>query len=250
MAGSPTLRRPFQPLVFPVRAEHRDEFHALIAQAKSLGARKVAFLRSDSDVGLAHLANIKLICQELGMELAADLPFKSGATDPQLDQLVAQLEQSGAQMVVNHGGIGVYESVIRKARAKGVRVTFYGVNSGSTQLAKHLGDLAQGMVFSQVVPSPWERKTAITREYQVEFARAKPGQDFSYGSLEGYITAKALVLALRSAGPNLTRESFLAALDRARLDLNGLTATYTSDYHQGLTFVDLSIVTRDSKFRH
>ena len=250
MAGAPGLRRPFEPLVFPVRAEHRDEFRALIAQAHSLGSRKLAFVRSDSEAGVAHLANIKLICQELGMALVADLPFKSGVTDPQLDQLVTQLEQSGAQTVLNHGSIGVYESVIRKARAKGSKAAFYGVNSGSTQLAKHLGDLAQGMIFSQVVPSPWERKTAITREYQAEFARAKPGQDFSYGSLEGYITAKALVLALRHAGTNLTRDSFLAALDRVRLDLNGLTATYTPDYHQGLTFVDLSIVTRDSKFRH
>ena len=30
MAGSPTLRRPHQPLVFPVRAEHREEFRALM----------------------------------------------------------------------------------------------------------------------------------------------------------------------------------------------------------------------------
>jgi branched-chain amino acid transport system substrate-binding protein len=50
MAGSPTLRRPFQPLVFPVRAEHREEFKALIGQAKKLGMGKVAFLRSDSEV--------------------------------------------------------------------------------------------------------------------------------------------------------------------------------------------------------
>ncbi|HOZ66117.1 MAG TPA: ABC transporter substrate-binding protein, partial [Burkholderiaceae bacterium] len=51
MAGSPTLRRPHQPLVFPVRAEHREEFRAMIKQAKSLGISKVAFLRSDSEVG-------------------------------------------------------------------------------------------------------------------------------------------------------------------------------------------------------
>jgi ABC-type branched-subunit amino acid transport system substrate-binding protein len=250
ISGAPTLRRPFQPLVFPVRAEHRDEFRALISQAKSLGSSKVAFLRADSDGGMAHLANVKLICQEFGVELVADLPFKPDVSPAQLDQFVGQLEKSGAQVVINHGGIGVYETLIRKTRAKGVRVMFYGVNSGSAQLVKHLGDLAHGMVFSQVVPSPWERKTAITREYQAEFARAKPGQEFSYGSLEGYITAKALVMALRQAGANLTRESFLEALERAQLDLNGLTATYGPNHHQGLTFVDLSIFTRDSKFRH
>jgi hypothetical protein len=64
------------------------------------------------------------------------------------------------------------------------------------------------------------------------------------------MTAKALVLALRLAGPNPTREGLLAALDGARLDLNGLKAVYGNDLHQGLGFVDLSIVTRDLKFRH
>lgn len=250
MAGAPGLRRPFQPLVFPVRAEHREEFRALIGQARSLGARKLAFFRADSEGGAAHLANVRLICKELGVDLVADLPFKAGMTDAQMDQLAAQVQQSGAQMVFNHGSIDVYETLIRKAHAKGIKTTFYGVNSGSTQLARHLGPLAHGMIFSQVVPSPWERKTAITREYQSDFARAFPGQEFSYGSLEGYITAKALVLALRQAGPNLSREGFLDAMANARFDLNGLTASYTSDEHRGLDFVDLSIVTRESKFRH
>lgn len=250
MAGSPTLRRPFQPLVFPVRAEHREEFKALIGQAKNLGMGKVAFLRSDSEVGAQHLANVRLICAELGAELVADLPFKGDINDAQVDKLVQQTEQAGAQVVFNHGSSGVYEAFIRKSRAKGVRLSFYGVNSGSSQLVKHLGELGHGMVFSQVVPSPWERKTGITREYQDEFVKARPGEDFSYGSLEGYITAKALVMALRLSGQNPTREGFVSALEGSRLDINGLKASYGSDLHQGLGFVDLAIVTRESKFRH
>jgi branched-chain amino acid transport system substrate-binding protein len=34
MAGSPGFRRPHQPLVFPVRAEHLEEFRALLAYAR------------------------------------------------------------------------------------------------------------------------------------------------------------------------------------------------------------------------
>lgn len=250
LAGSPTLRRPHQPLVFPVRAEHREEFRALLTQAKSLGITKVAFLRSDSETGQQHLANVKLICDELGMQLVLDMPFKSDVKEAQLDAYALQMENLGAQMVFNHGGIGVYETFIRKARARNVHTAIYAVNSGSAQLAKHLGPLARGMVFTQVVPSPWEKKTAITREYQEEFTKAKPGQEFSYGSLEGYITAKALVLALRQAGSDLTRARFVTALNNATFDLNGLKISYKPDNHLGLAFVDLSIVTHDSKFRH
>ena len=250
IAGSPTLRRPHQPLVFPVRAEHREEFRALLAYGKSVGATRVGFMRSDSETGQQHLANVKLLSQESGMELVADLPFKSDVSDAQIDQMVGQLEKSRAQIVFNHGSPGVYEKLIRKARAKGLSATFYAVNSGSAQMAKHLGPLAHGMVFTQVVPSPWERKTAITREYQEEFGKQKPGREFSYGSLEGYVTAKALVAALRLAGPEPTRESFLAGLANASLDLNGLRAVYTREQHTGLNFVDLAIVTREGTFRH
>ena len=108
------------------------------------------------------------------------------------------------------------------------------------------------MVFAQVVPSPWERKSAITREYQEVFVREKPGQDFSYGSLEGFMTAKALVAALRLAGPKPTREGFVRALEAApSLELSErLRAVYKPGDHPGLTAVDLAIVTHDLKFRH
>jgi len=252
MAGSPTFRRPHQPLVFPVRAEHREEFRALLDYARKTGISRVAFVRSDSETGLQHLENVKLACRELGLELAADLPFKSDITDAQIEQMANRIAATNAQLVINHGSIGMYEQLIRKARALQVRTSFSAVNSGSAQLAAHLGELAHGMVFSQVLPSPWERKSAITREYQEAFGRQKPDQKFSYGSLEGYLTAKALVAALRLAGPNPTRESFMHGLESAGgLELaEKLRASDAPGDHTGLTLVDLAIVTREGKFRH
>ena len=250
MAGSPTLRTPHQPLVFPVRAEHKEEFRALMTQARSLGMQRLAFLRSDSPTGQLHLDNARRIAQTLGLELVADLSFKPDIDAAGIDALARQLASSRAQMVFNHGGIGVYEKLIRQAQAIGVKASFYGVNSGSTQLASHLGPLGPGMIFSQVLPSPWERKTGITRAYQEAFARLKPGQAFSYGSLEGYLTGKALVEALRRAGPNPTRASFLAGLRNAELDIDSIRINYREGEHVGMTLVDLAIVTREGKFRH
>jgi branched-chain amino acid transport system substrate-binding protein len=252
MAGSPTLRRPHQPLVFPVRAEHLEEFRALLDYARKTGSTRVAFVRSDSETGLQHLANVKRLCAESGMELVLDLPFKSETTDVQIDDMVARIGASNAQVVLNHGSPAMYERLVRKAQALRVRATFNAVNSGSAQLARRLGEQARGMVFSQVVPSPWERKSQVTREYQDEYIRQRPGQEFSYGSLEGFLTAKALVTALRLAGPNPTREGFVRSLHAAGgLDLGGgLRARYTPGDHTGLTLVDLAIVTREGQFQH
>ncbi|QKO23128.1 ABC transporter substrate-binding protein [Rhodoferax sp. BAB1] len=251
MAGSPTLRRPHQPLVFPVRAEHRDEFRVLLEYLRSTGGKRVAFFRADSEVGLQHLENFKRLCQELGLELVLDLPFKSDVSDEQLAAMAGRIAAANLQGVINHGSAGVYEKLIRQTRAKGSATPFMAVNSGSTQLARHLGEMAHGMLFAQVLPSPWERKTELTREYQEAFKRLKPGVDFSYGSLEGYMTAKALVAALRGAGPNPTRESFVSGIYKAgSLDLTGLRAGYQPGDHAGLKLVDLALYTRDNRFRH
>lgn len=251
MAGSPTLRRPHQPLVFPVRAEHRDEFRALLEHARSLGMTRAAFVRSDSETGLQHLENVRLLCQQLKMELVADLPFKSGITDAELGAMAERIGSSGAHVVINHGGVGMYEQLIRKSRALGVKASFSAVNSGSAQLAEKLGDLAHGMVFAQVVPDPMQRKTDIAREYRDVFARLQPGKPFSYGSLEGYLTAKALVAALKLAGPEPTRESFVQGLLKAGVvDINGLRLKYQPGDYTGLTLVDLAIYTRGNRFMH
>ena len=143
MAGSPTLRRPHQPLVFPVRAEHRDEFRVLLEYIRSTGGKRVAFFRADSETGLQHLENVKLICQALGMELALDLPFKSDVTDEQLAAMAGRIAAANVQGVLNHGSAGAYEKLIRLTRAKGSATPFMAVNSGSTQLARHLGEMAQ-----------------------------------------------------------------------------------------------------------
>lgn len=250
MAGSPTLRTPHQPLVFPVRAEHKDEFQALMAHAKGLGMKRVAFLRSDSETGQQHLDNVRRLSQSMGLELVADLPFKSDVNDAALNAMVDRLGKSGAQVVFNHGGIGVYEKIIRKARDRQMKTQFYAVNSGSTNLAANLAELAHGMIFAQVMPGPWERKSALTRAYQDAFKAHKPGQDFSYGSLEGYMTARALVEALQRAGPNPTRESFLAGLRNAELQIEGVKVIYQEGAHTGMTLVDLAIFSRQNKFLH
>ena len=104
------------------------------------------------------------------------------------------------------------------------------------------------MVFSQIVPSPHAGKTALVREYQARLDASSPGAARSYGSLEGYMTAKALVAALRAAGPAPTRESLLAALARFDLDLGGLSLRWRSGEHTGSSFVDLALVGRDGRF--
>ena len=248
MAGSPGLRRPFQPLVFPVRAEHRDEFRALIQYGMDTGLKRVALFHADSDTGRQHLDNVRLLAEQARMGFGGGAAFKGDVTDAQLDAVAAALAGRQVDLVLNHGSPGVYERLIRRARAAGHRTSFWGVNSGSSPMAAALGPLARGMVFAQIVPSPFARKTALTREYQARWRAASADAPFSYGSLEGYMTAKALVSALRAAGPAPTRASLLKGLQDFETDLGGVQLRYRGTEHDGSRFVDLAMVGSDGRF--
>lgn len=250
MAGSPNLRRPHSPMVFPVRAEHRDEFRALMAWGQRTGLKTVGLFHADSDVGRAHLENVRNAAAELGMSVALTLPFKSDVSDAQLDAMASRIADAPPDMIFNHGSAGVYGKLIAKARKTRIKTTFMSVNSGSTQLAADLGPLAHGMVFAQVVPSPWERKHAISREFQEAMTKSRPGVALSYGGLEGYLTAKALVMALQASGRTLTRASFISTLERSNFDLGGMSVRYSNQSHDGSGFVDLSMYSRDDRFIH
>ena len=248
MAGAPSLRRPHQPLVFPVRAEHRDEFRALIEHGRSIGLKRVALFHGDSALGREHLATVQQLAGTAGVGWAGGLAYRPDITDAQLDATVADLTRRQADLVINDGAAPIYERLIRRARAAASRVQFWGINSGSAPLAAALGPLAHGMVFSQIVPSPWSRKTALVRDYQEHYAKAVPGTPLSYGSLEGYMTARALVDALRAAGAPPSRARLLAAMQNFEADLGGLTLRWRKGEHTGCTFVDLALVGSDGRF--
>lgn len=218
----------------------------LIGQAIGLQAGKNSY-------GAETLAGVQVALAQAnaaaGVDVVAALPIGGEVTDEQLDAHVKALREAQADMMLNHGSSGVYGRLIRRVRQANLRLTLLGVNSGSTQLAESLGALAEGMVFSQVVPSPWSRKTAITRDYQAAFGQAHPGRAFSYGSLEGFITGRALVWALRQAGTEPTREGLVRAVEAAgALDLGGISVHYKPGDHAGSGFVDLALVARDGRF--
>lgn len=250
MAGSPGLRKPHQPLVFPVRAEHREEFRALLDWGHRTGLKTVALLHADSAVGREHLANVQRLAADNGQRVVLTLPVPSPMTDAALQQMVASVLQAKPDLMLNHGSSELYGRLILAARARQARTTFMAVNSGSSQLARQLGPQATGMVFSQVVPSPWERKTAIAREYQDAMKASLPDAPLTYGGLEGYLTAKALVQVLRASGRDLSRETLMRSLMATDLDLGGVRIRYRPGDHAGAHFVDLSMVSRDGRFVH
>jgi ABC-type branched-subunit amino acid transport system substrate-binding protein len=130
----------------------------------------------------------------------------------------------------------------------GANPTFWNVSFvGSKALAKELGPEGRGVQISQVVPFPWDTSIPVVKEYRALLGAAKgePG----FGTLEGFIAAKVMVEGLRRAGKNLTRESFIKAMESLDpYDAGGFKVSYGPDTHNGSRFVDLTIISKGEKF--
>lgn len=61
--------------------------------------------------------------------------------------------------------------------------------------------------------------------------------------------AKVLVEGLRRAGPKLTREGFIRAMELMQwVDFGGLMVVYGPDDRTGSEFVELTMIGRDGRF--
>jgi len=107
-------------------------------------------------------------------------------------------------------------------------------------------DNARGVVISQAIPYPRNKRLGVVREYHrlmKQFAADKP---ISFYSLEGFMGAKIVVEALRRAGPNPTRGRIIAALNTmSDYDLGDFYVSYTPAARAGSKLVELTIIGAD-----
>ena len=74
--------------------------------------------------------------------------------------------------------------------------------------------------------------------------------EYSFTSLEAYISAKVTVEAIRRSGATPTREGLMRALDAmSSYDVGGYHVGFSPTNHNGSKFVDLTIIGRDLKFK-
>lgn len=72
---------------------------------------------------------------------------------------------------------------------------------------------------------------------------AAPQLKPSFNNIEGYICAKLFVEGLRRAGPNLTREQFIDALESFRdVDVGRFRVSFSPNSHNGSDFVGLTVI--------
>jgi hypothetical protein len=130
----------------------------------------------------------------------------------------------GRRLHQTHQGRGdesdLHERILRRQQCPGL---------------KELGSkYAEGLIVTQVVPFYGSSETGVL-EYRDRLAQYFPAGLPGFVSLEGYIAAKVLCTALQKAGPELTTERLVEALEAINgLDFGiGTRVSFGPSEHQG-----------------
>jgi len=261
--GANALRAPFHRYLINVRASYYQETGAAVKHLiEDLGIKRVAVFYQYDAYGFDGLKGTELALKEYGLAPVGTGSYVRGTSD--VEEGLQKIMASNAEAVVM---IGTYDSCakfIKLAKGRGFDPLFYNVSFvGGDELARRLGRQSEGILVSQVVPSPEapESQNLLlgAREYCNLLKRYYPEDKPNFVGLEGYINAKVLVEGLRRAGRDLNREGFIKALESIHNYSIGIAnpLSFSSNDHQGLERVyftriqdgELALVTDWEKIR-
>lgn len=226
---------------FFLRASYRQEIERIVGQLKAIGVSRIALVHEAEPFGESIRRMVAGAMGAARMQLAAIGVSPFNQPDDVGAAVAAVAKAKPTAIIMGSAGPSV-ENFIRSYQATGQRAQYYCLSvSNVERLHKALGKLGEGIVVSQVMPSVAGNRFPIVAEYRraMESAGLSPA---SFG-LEGYISARMIVAALRSAGPVLTREKFVAALADPKLaQIGGFPVKYRAEPRNGSPFVELAMI--------
>ena len=241
--GAMVLHQPVHRYIFNVRAPYPREVEKAISHLHTLGVQRIGVVHVDDSFGADGLAGA--LSGFKANNMAALFIEKFDRAKPDFSAIAPRAAQAEPQAVIVIGtGAAVVDGIkaLRAAGVGGQIVTLS--NNASGGFIKALGEQARG-----VVPSERSVNTPVIKE-AMEIAKARGTSDLTPAMVEGFVSAKVLVEALRRAGPKPDRARLHTALESLKkLDLGGLELSYSGTDHTGLDFADLSIIGNDGRFK-
>lgn len=248
LSGAQSLREPLSPNVFHIRASYFAETEKIVENLEALGVKKIAVFFQNDAYGRAGLDGVERALRKRKLDVMAVATVERNSVD--VASAVTKLKALQPRAVIIITAHKASTAFIRGMLKDAESIPYLWNISfvGSKVLANSLGKEGRGVMISEVVPSPWDEKLAVVKEYKRLYL-SKPGREMGFISLEGFIAAKVFVEGLRRAGKDLSRVNFLKAVESMHAyDTGGFTVKFGPNDHTGSDFVDLTVINSDGQF--
>jgi branched-chain amino acid transport system substrate-binding protein len=203
--------------------------------AKSKGAKRFCALYQDDEFGLEVVRGAEQGLKEINLPMVEKTTYKRGATD--FSSQIQRLRAANCDFVVL--GTIIRETIgsIGEARKIGWNVEFIGSSAAYTDLIHKLGGkVSEGFYAANSVNHPYpDDASRLIREWAQRY-KAKFNEDPTVFSVYGYQIVQTFAKVAEKAGPNLTTESWIAAMESysAPRDMFGADAvSFSKTQHLG-----------------
>lgn len=210
---------------------------------KEKGATNLCSMYLGNDFGKAVSGGTKAIAGAMGLTYAAETTHKGDELD--FVGSLQKLNAAGCELVTLAVGVRQGITIVGTAKKLGLSgMTFMNTSAGFLEpVAMVPGGVTDGLYAAASFPDLYSRagsNPAVAKfigDYKAKYD--KPASMFA---MLGYAGADTLVRALEAAGPDLTQEKFIAAMEGLNYhsDLTGMDMDFAD--HQGSDLVVISVV--------
>src|SRR6185295_5373184 len=255
--AQPQREPPYDKVVLNIRASYRQETRAMVDAFVAMGRKRIGIFVQDDAYGASGRDGVRRALAGHSLQIAADTSYPRLQTyETRTAMQVKLLRDAGVDAVIAVGSYQPCAALVRDARNSGWDVpihnlSFVGADQMLDQLRRepNAARLVKNLLVTQVVPPISDTSLPLVRDYRAAMDRYdpvvprgvgdqsyRPATRYSFGSLEGFLNARALLAVLNKAGPNLTRKGFLAAAESmGKFDLGvGAPAELSATRHQAL----------------
>jgi branched-chain amino acid transport system substrate-binding protein len=244
------MYEPHHRLKYSFAATYYDQIRqALPAMVKERNVKKVCTIYQDDDFGLEVQRGAEAGLKSINMEVAEKTTYKRGATD--FSSQVARMKASGCELVVLGTIIRETIGTIGESRKTGFNPIFLGSSAAYTDLIHKLGGKAMdGLYSTMTVQHPYLDEAAQPIRFWANKYKTRFNEDPTVFSAYGYIIIDQFIKAAQKAGPNLTTDSFVKAMDAMTFEpdmFGGPRSSYTATKRLGNDVSRLSQI-KDGKW--
>jgi branched-chain amino acid transport system substrate-binding protein len=244
LTAARSMYEPYNRLKFAQFASYYDQMRSAVKYfAEKRGRKAFCVMYQDSDFGKDVLAGVTAQTEAMGLKVVATTAHKP--TDTDFNANVTKLKEAGCDVIMMGTIVRDTNIIIQTVRKTGWDVDMVGqFASYDTAIASLPGGATDG--FFCMTPAlyvypddPRPEIQAFAKKYKARF-----GRDPNFHGEVGYTAANIVVLALTNAGPDLTTDSFIKAMEGIKdyKDIFGSVLSFGPDQHHGSTKSFLTVV--------
>lgn len=207
------MYEPFHRLKYSFAATYFDQMRGTLPKVvKEKNAKKICTIYQDDEFGLEVMRGGEAGLKSMGMDFTEKTSYKRGATD--FSSQVAKMKASACEVVVLGTIIRETIGTIAESRKTGFNPVFIGTSAAYTDLIHKLGGRAMdGLYATMTTQNPYLDDASQPIRFWATKYKTKFNEDPTVFSVYGYTIIDTFVRAAQKAGPNLSTDSFIKAMD-------------------------------------